>query len=359
MFRADVSEAKAKLERLEEKLAEIESQKEEATTAINQARHVVYIQKESTSAEVFRLKGMLPLFPAVNCYRHIHPAELEALEEMHLWHTLKLSPDLVEFVYGNKYHVSIPCQKYTPSCPHVRVTKSTQTKLKERDSFPHFTSLIVKTAQALITETREKLDLKQVRSSPPTSTRATLTQWEQIVERLSDFWSSCAQLRSQFTFLGIKYPLQVEGVTDEHGHDYLRATATVMLPRVKGKTYISFILDKDTFTRWPLSVRGLKVDAKVAYGDVQYVLRSIRTVGMRSSLVLATGMRSSCKGFLRTYLVLRLPGHLVVSWMLVSMLRANLFPILIRIYTSCTLYSIARRNPARRGGVMLSSPRWS
>ncbi|KAI0735508.1 Spc7 kinetochore protein-domain-containing protein [Earliella scabrosa] len=234
VFRADVSEAKAKLERLEEKLAEIESQKEEATTAINQARHVVYIQKESTSAEVFRLK-----------------AELEALEEMHLWHTLKLSPDLVEFVYGNKYHVSIPCQRYTPVCPHVRVTKSTQTKLKERDSFPHFTSLIVKTAQALITEAHEKLDLKQ------------------IIERLSDFWSSCAQLRSQFTFLGIKYPLQVEGVTDEHGHDYLRATATVMLPRVKGKTYISFILDKDTFTRWPLSVRGLKVDAKVAYGDVQ------------------------------------------------------------------------------------------
>ena len=181
----------------------------------------------------------------------------------------------------------------------------------------------------------------------------------QIIERLSDFWSSFAQLRSQFTFLGIKYPLQVEGVTDEHGHDYLRATATVMLPRVKGKTYISFILDKDTFTRWPLSVRGLKVDAKVAYGDVQYVLASIPIVGMHSSSVFAIGMRSSCKGFLRIYRALRLPGRLVVSWMLASTLRANLFPILIRIYTSCTLYSIARRNPARRGGVMLSSPRWS
>ena len=64
MFRADVSEAKAKLERLEEKLAEIESQKEEATTAINQARHIVHIQKESTSAEVFRLKGESPINPA-------------------------------------------------------------------------------------------------------------------------------------------------------------------------------------------------------------------------------------------------------------------------------------------------------
>ena len=56
-FRADVSEAKAKLERLDEKLAEIESQKGEVNTAITQARHIAHIQKESTSVEVFRLKG--------------------------------------------------------------------------------------------------------------------------------------------------------------------------------------------------------------------------------------------------------------------------------------------------------------
>ena len=56
-FRADVSEAKAKLDRLEEKLAETEAQKEEANNAISQAQHVIHVQKESTSAEVFRLRG--------------------------------------------------------------------------------------------------------------------------------------------------------------------------------------------------------------------------------------------------------------------------------------------------------------
>ncbi|RDX56232.1 hypothetical protein OH76DRAFT_1427885 [Lentinus brumalis] len=233
-FRADVSEAKAKLERLEEKLAEIESQKEDATTAISQARHIVHIQKESTSAEVFRLK-----------------AELEALEEMHLWHTAKLSPDLMEFVYAHKYHVTIPCAKYTPICHQVRVIKYTQAKLKERDSFPQFTALVVKTAQALISESQVKLDLKQ------------------IIHRLGDFWSSCAQLRSQFTFLAIKYPLVIESISDDHQQEYLKATATVMLPSIKGKTLISFILDRDTYARWPLSVQGLKVDVKVAYGNIQ------------------------------------------------------------------------------------------
>lgn len=94
----------------------------------------------------------------------------------------------------------------------------------------------------------------------------------QIIQRLGDFWSSCAQLRSQFTFLAIKYPLAVEAVVDDHEQEYLKATATVMLPSIKGKTFISFISDKDTYTRWPLSVHGLKVDVKVAYGNIQCVL---------------------------------------------------------------------------------------
>lgn len=58
-FRADVSESRAKLQRLEEKLAEIESQKQEVSVAIAQAQHIAHIQQESTSAEVFRLKGAM------------------------------------------------------------------------------------------------------------------------------------------------------------------------------------------------------------------------------------------------------------------------------------------------------------
>ena len=89
------------------------------------------------------------------------------------------------------------------------------------------------------------------------------------VERLSDFWSSCAQLRSQLTFLAIKYPLSVGLTTDDEGQEYLMVTVTVMLPGVKGKALISFLLDKDTYTRWPMSVHGLKSHVEVAYGPVK------------------------------------------------------------------------------------------
>ncbi|KAH9912257.1 Spc7 kinetochore protein-domain-containing protein [Epithele typhae] len=233
-FKGDVSEAKAKLERLEEKLADINAQKEDATTAINQAKQIAHFQKESTSVEVFRLK-----------------AELEAMEDLHLWHAVKLTPTVAEFVYASKFRVVVPCVAHRPILARVEVHRTEGSKLKDRDPFPALTQLTLKTSRSLVADADEKLDLKR------------------ILERLGDFWSSCAQFRSQLNFLAIKYPLKVEIVSDEQGQDYLQATATVIFPNVKGKAYISFLLDRDTYTRWPLSVRGLKSHVEVAYGNIQ------------------------------------------------------------------------------------------
>ena len=57
--RASISEAEAKLQRLQEKYLEIEDQKQEITAAIAQAQRVIHVQNESTSSEVSRLKGLL------------------------------------------------------------------------------------------------------------------------------------------------------------------------------------------------------------------------------------------------------------------------------------------------------------
>ncbi|KAI0823087.1 Spc7 kinetochore protein-domain-containing protein [Trametes gibbosa] len=233
-FRADVSEAKAKLERLDEKLAEIDLQKEEATAAISKAKHIIHIQKESTSVEVFRLKD-----------------ELEALQDLHLWRAVTHTSVLVEFTYASKYHVSLSCTNFKPILAQAAITRTKQSKLKERDAFPRFTDLVMKTAASLVKQSDEKLDIKQV------------------IERLGDFWSSCAQLRSQLAFLSIKYPLAVESLVDEDGQSFLRATATAMFPRVAGKAFISFLWDRNTYSRWPLSVQGLKTDVKRAYGAIE------------------------------------------------------------------------------------------
>jgi predicted nucleic acid-binding Zn-ribbon protein len=60
-FRAEVSEANAKLERLEEKLRDLEIEKAETTASIEASQRTLHIQKNSTQAEALRLKGNAPL----------------------------------------------------------------------------------------------------------------------------------------------------------------------------------------------------------------------------------------------------------------------------------------------------------
>ena len=58
-LRSEVTERNSQLQWLQERLEEIESQKRESAVAIAAANRLVDIQKNSTSAEVFRLKGKL------------------------------------------------------------------------------------------------------------------------------------------------------------------------------------------------------------------------------------------------------------------------------------------------------------
>lgn len=57
VYRADVSEAMAKLERLSIRSAELDEEQKEAQNAIAECERVIQIQNSSTKEEVFRLKG--------------------------------------------------------------------------------------------------------------------------------------------------------------------------------------------------------------------------------------------------------------------------------------------------------------
>ena len=57
-FRAEVSEANAKLERLEEKLRDLEIEKAETMASIEASQQKLHILENSTQTEALRLKGM-------------------------------------------------------------------------------------------------------------------------------------------------------------------------------------------------------------------------------------------------------------------------------------------------------------
>jgi len=133
---------------------------------------------------------------------------------------------------------------------------------KLKDQFPRFTDLSIQVAQQRLAASPSNLGIKQ------------------IVQGLGDFWSGCAQLRLHFAFLSIKYPVSVDPQPPRDNGDIqgLTATATVLLPRVKAKLYVSFILDTDTFWAWPTSIGSVDCKIKKAYGpdiDIEKIRNAV------------------------------------------------------------------------------------
>ena len=94
-----------------------------------------------------------------------------------------------------------------------------------------------------------------------------LIAFVQILERLSDFWTSCAAIRKQINFLKINYPLTLEHLSQGHGG--LKATASLLLKKHKSKALVSFEFSEGVLRRWPFMIKGMKCDVKVAYGSVK------------------------------------------------------------------------------------------
>jgi kinetochore protein Spc7/SPC105 len=61
-LKAELLDGESQLKYLQEKLEDLNLQKLEATTAINEGRRIMDIEKNSTTAEIFKLKGKFAAF---------------------------------------------------------------------------------------------------------------------------------------------------------------------------------------------------------------------------------------------------------------------------------------------------------
>ncbi|KAF9568515.1 hypothetical protein CPC08DRAFT_625217 [Agrocybe pediades] len=229
-LKAELAEGTEQVRSLEERLEEIEMQKREAKNTITNAERILHLKQTSTRLEVFRLK-----------------AELEVLEDLHMCRITKVNSKLFEYVYASLFHVSIPCDGFIPNMTKVNITRYGKQSTRYKDDFPQLSAFLLNAANLLITEGDQVT----------------------IVHRLSDFWSSCAQLRSQLLFLAIKYPVEI--VIDTPADKRLpgfKAQAMVMFPSKKAKAYISFVFSFDTLSQWPISINSLDCQVDVAYGPI-------------------------------------------------------------------------------------------
>ncbi|KAG8220070.1 Spc7 kinetochore protein-domain-containing protein [Butyriboletus roseoflavus] len=228
-FHADVKEATTKLDRLEEKLNEVESQKKEVTSVVEDAERRIQMQKNSTRAEIFHLRD-----------------ELEAFQSLHMWRVTRVLPELFEFSYASSYCVSIPCIKFRPVIADIQIRRAENDKAKHKEVFPLLSALMLRTANQLVTRNGDQ-------------------GIRQIVQCLGDYWASCSQLQAQLKLVSIKFPLLIKE-TPAGFH----ATAMILFPSVKAKALISFILDTPIFSSWPVFIQSMRCDVRVAYGPIEY-----------------------------------------------------------------------------------------
>ncbi|KDR84860.1 hypothetical protein GALMADRAFT_233294 [Galerina marginata CBS 339.88] len=233
-LKAELAEGNDQLRWLQERSSEIETQKREARNTIATAQRILHMKQTSTRSEVFRLKS-----------------ELEALEDLHMSRITKVHADLFEYIYASLFRVSIPCKNFLPVVTKVSITRFGKASTRYKDDFPRLSSFLLSTGQQLITE-GDDLTVRE------------------IVHRLSDYWSACAQLRSQLTLLNIKYPVEISVClpSRESPLPSFKAKTMVMFPSVKGKAFISFVFGFETLSQWPMSIKSLDCEVEVAYGPM-------------------------------------------------------------------------------------------
>lgn len=126
---------------------------------------MIHVRTESTSSEVLRLKGeqfINQLYPTrPQCV--LATEELEALQDLHLWRTTKISPNLMEFIYASRFVVSVPCVKLRPVLSQLRIERVKGARLRERDPYPDLTRLMLEGAKHVVSSIPGEIDIRKVR----------------------------------------------------------------------------------------------------------------------------------------------------------------------------------------------------
>ena len=187
-----------------------------------------------------------------------------------MFRVTKVNANLFEYVYSSLFHVSIPCENFIPIVTKVNIAYYGKPNSRYKDDFPRLSAFLLTSANQYITE-GDDLTVREVRFLIILCLKSSIAEYfRQIVHRLNDYWSACAQLRRQLALLTIKYPVDITlPPIPKDSPPIFHARAMVMFPSVMGKAFISFIFPFNAFGQWPLSIDSLDCEVEVAYGPLE------------------------------------------------------------------------------------------
>ena len=70
---------------------------------------------------------------------------------------------------------------------------------------------------------------------------------------------------SQLAFLAARFPLSLKFLSS----NTLHAEALLLLRPVKAKARITFFLNHEVLTRWPMTLQELRFEVDIIYGDAE------------------------------------------------------------------------------------------
>lgn len=107
----------------------------------------------------------------------------------------------------------------------------------------------------------------------------------QIVAFTSDYWTSIVHLRTQLDVVRVKYPVEIEIISQAGTADDLNAppsSTSATIPSFKAavevfdyamesKVKIDFLFDFGVFAHWPMALKKTKCDVEVLMGPFECV----------------------------------------------------------------------------------------
>jgi kinetochore protein Spc7/SPC105 len=89
----------------------------------------------------------------------------------------------------------------------------------------------------------------------------------QVAQLLSDYWTSCAELRRELEALVRPYPHEFSTTASISGDSStFQVTIPVLYHHLKAKAFITFIFDAETYSNWPFSINNVGINVSVGYG---------------------------------------------------------------------------------------------
>ncbi|WVQ95379.1 hypothetical protein IAU59_002476 [Kwoniella sp. CBS 9459] len=251
VFSAELEESTAKLAALTSKLNELNATKQECVAAISHAKSQC---DQFTRSDAIRLQE-----------------EYTSIQHLHLWRSTKIHANHLSLEFDNEVLLTFDCKNYIASLGTARVEYLYEKVKASKKGGPVCRG-----------DTPTEGFFEMLRCAVEGLAREkTCPTFSSMVQQIGQLWSTAQRLRSEMHYVNFRYPITYTFLSQDHS---LLASVTMMLPHVKSKIVLDFVVSQEVLWGYPETLSGTEVSIKQVYGQADLdLLNECARTAMSSS----------------------------------------------------------------------------